>query len=264
MFKLRVSPILIGFFVCVIVAFPVRSDEIRFLHHFNDMEPDLALGNANPVAATAKIVDNGWNFYGNAAGSGLEVVNGVRLDFNSEDNIDWHLGSLEFWVMPYVDLRDATNHKFFCTPFGHDTHQTFHIWKTACCEDLRFRVNNQGVNLDAVWGGAGDWEAEDWHHIAATWDNDGEGLILYTDGEVVATKPAAVWEFDAGYDVFSVGGQGGATTTNGVIDELVIYDYVVSEEEVMERFNATKPLRDKAPVEARGKLTTTWGRLKDR
>ena len=106
-----------------------------------------------------------------------------------------------------------------------------------------------------------DWKAKEWHHIAATWDNDGGGMIVYADGEVVGTNPAAIWELDPGYDVFSVGGQGGSTTTNGIIDELIIYNYVLSEDEVKEHFNSIRPLGDVA-VEATGKLATTWGRLK--
>ena len=118
--------------------------------------------------------------------------------------------------------------------------------------------------MDAVWAGIAEWKAKERHHIAATWsiERDG-GLVLYADGELVASNAAAMWEFDPGHPVFSVGGQGGAITTNGVIGELVIYNYVLSEEEVKEHFNAVRPLGDGAAVEAVDKLATTWGHLKD-
>ncbi len=265
MFKLRVNSILIGFFVCIIVAFPIRAedeDEVLFLHHFEELEPDFALGDPVPVEATAKIVDDGWNFHGNSPGSGLEVVAGVRLDFNVEGNIDWNLGTLELWLMPYVDLADGTNHKIFCSPIGHDDPKAIHLWKTGCCDDLRIRHRDDINNMtEAVWPGAADWEEKDWHHITVTWDNE-VGLNLYADGELVASSNAS-WESDEPYPTFSIGGQGGAATTNGIIDELVIYNYVLSEEDVMERFQATNPLKDSSAVEASGKLTTTWGKLKD-
>ncbi len=46
------------------------------------------------------------------------------------------------------------------------------------------------------------------------------GLQLYADSELVASSNAS-WENDPGYATFPVGGQGGAVTTNGVIDGLV-------------------------------------------
>jgi hypothetical protein len=225
----------------------------------NDVGP--ALGDPNPVQATAKIVPGGWDFRGKFPGSGVEVLNGTRLDFNAAGNIDWNIGSVEFWVMSYSDMRDATNHKFFCTPIGHGTDEAVHIWKTAVADDLRIRVVS-GTNMDAVWAGVAEWKAKEWHHIAATWDHEDEGLNLYADGELVASNPAAMWEFKPGYATFSVGGQGGTVTTNGIIDELVIYDYVLSEEEVKEHFNAVQPPGDKAAIETDDKLATTWGSLK--
>lgn len=261
MLSFRISPVLMVLFVFITAAFFVKADEITFLHHFEDMEADLALGDPNPVQATAKIVD-GWNFHGQASGSGLEVVNGTRLDFNAAGNIDWNVGSLEFWVMPYVDLRDAINHKFFCTPIGHDTDEAVHIWKTGAADDLIFRVKFNGQSLNAAWPDAAGWKAKEWHHIAATWDHEEEGLTLYADGELVASNPVAIWEFDPGYATFSVGGMGGKTTTNGVIDELVIYDYVLFEEEVRASFNAIRPAGTKTAVEAGDKLATTWASIK--
>lgn len=263
MLKLYISPVLIAFSLATVSAFPARSDEIIFLHHFEDMKPDLALGDPNPVQETAKIVDDGWHFHGNSPGSGLEVINGTRLDFNAESNIDWNLGSLEFWVMPYGDMDDATNHKFFCTPTGHDNPDAVHIWKTAMFDDLRFRLRDDANQMtEAVWAGASEWKGKEWHHIAVSWDNE-RGLNLYVDGERVASS-IATWECDPGFETFSVGGQGGSLTTNGVIDELVIYDYVISEEYVKERFDAVRPLGSKMAIESGDKLITTWARLRDR
>lgn len=263
MFRFRFSLVLMGVLLFAAAVFPVKADEIRFLHHFEDMKQEIALGDPNPVANTAKIVDDGWNFYGVSPGSGLEVVNGTRLDFNAEGNIDWNVGSLEFWIMPYVDLKDATNHKFFCTPMGHDDPNAFNIWKTGAFDDLRFRLRDDvNAMTEAVWPGASGWKAKEWHHIAVSWDNE-VGLRLYADSELVASSNAS-WENDPGYATFSVGGQGGSVTTNGVIDELVIYDYVIEEEYVKERFEAIRPLKDPAAIEAESKLVTTWGRLRDR
>lgn len=260
MFKSCASVVSIGFLLLIAVV-SVRSDEIRFLHHFDSMTPDLALGDPNPVAETA-LIDDGWNFYGGAPGSGIKVTNGTRLDFNAADNIDWNLGSLEFWFMSYDDMDDSTNHKLFCTPIGHDNPKAVHIWKTAMFNDLRFRLrDNANLMTEAVWVGSSEWKAEEWHYIAVSWDNE-VGLNLYADGEPVASSTAQ-WESDPGFETFSIGGQGGSSTTNGVIDELVIYDYVISEEYVKERFSAAKPLGTGIAVESGNKLVTMWGRLKD-
>ena len=128
--------------------------------------------------------------------------------------------------------------------------------------DLRFRLRDDINQMtEAVWAGSSGWKAKEWHHIAVSWDNE-DGLRLYADSELVGSS-IATWECDPGFETFSVGGQGGTLTTNGVIDELVIYDYVISEDYVKERFNAVKPLGDEAAIEAPGKLVTSWGRLRE-
>ena len=74
MLKFYISSVLVVF-MSITVAFFVKAEEeeIIFLHHFRDMEPDIAMGDPNPVQATAKIVDGGWNFRGISPGDGLEV-----------------------------------------------------------------------------------------------------------------------------------------------------------------------------------------------
>ncbi len=84
---------------------------------------------------------------------------------------------------------------------------------------------------------------------------------MYVDGEMAASSNAN-WKNDPGFATFSIGGQGGTLTTNGMIDELAIYDYVITDEYVNERFKAVTPLGEKVAVEVTYKLTTTWGGLK--
>ncbi len=110
--------------------------------------------------------------------------------------------------------------------------------------------------------GGGDWVLDQWYHLA--WTLDGRHEIVYVDG-------INIGEFDKpnegtrpGTHTLDIGRrQGGGLPLQGAVDEVAVFNAVLSEEDVqacmdkgLERalgFSAIEPL---------GKLTTTWGQIK--
>lgn len=102
--------------------------------------------------------------------------------------------------------------------------------------------------------------ADEWIHMAATWD--GSEALIYVNGEL----DAAV----AGGGVIDVSGEpsldiGFRRTSQsswyeGIIDEVFIFNEVISEDEIKDYM---KGFKDVLAVEPGGKLTSKWGELKD-
>lgn len=99
---------------------------------------------------------------------------------------------------------------------------------------------------------------EEWTHITMIYDVEDSVKVLF-NGEVVgesAPKPAAVVDVDGS---IMVGARHpGQENFAGVIDEVAIYNRVLSDAEITRDMEAVGG----APVEASGKLASTWGELK--
>jgi hypothetical protein len=100
-------------------------------------------------------------------------------------------------------------------------------------------------------------EANAWYHIIYTTDTAANELKLYVDGELVAEGVAGAQPENM--DERRIGSEHNGRYLNGMIDNVRIYDRVLSEEEVMQNFGAKS---DQLPVEPAEKLSTTWGALK--
>lgn len=111
--------------------------------------------------------------------------------------------------------------------------------------------------------GKSDVQSTEWQHLVLTWSS-GEQLALYYDGELdddpTHNAAAAVGTTASATKLLIGKGakDNNGTSWAGLIDEVRIYDRVLTENEIAEL--ATGVL----PVEAKGKLTTTWGNIKDK
>ena len=113
----------------------------------------------------------------------------------------------------------------------------------ADCRDL-----NIGDNI----------QDETWHFLAGTWD--GTTIKLYIDGEL-NKELECKGTLNPNDDPLFIGARGGTQRfVNGALDEIKIYNYPLTEEELltdMENPNA-------AVVLPQDKLTTTWAHIKTR
>ena len=98
---------------------------------------------------------------------------------------------------------------------------------------------------------------ETWHFLAGTWD--GTTIKLYIDGEL-NKELECKGKLTANNEPLFIGARGGNQRfVNGALDEIKIYDYALTQDEL--RMDMENPVADVLP---QGKLTTTWARIKIR
>lgn len=130
-------------------------------------------------------------------------------------------------------------------------------------------VANNVLTFDTGWvgqfGGIAVVNDGEWRHVGATVEIvDGEDAIqFYVDGELDGLGQMNVNEFPPiDEDLVMIGLDGRADLEfppfTGLIDEVGIYDRVLTEDEMAQNAAATTGLA----VEAQGKATTTWAGLK--
>ncbi|RKU19532.1 hypothetical protein C6501_01345 [Candidatus Poribacteria bacterium] len=103
-----------------------------------------------------------------------------------------------------------------------------------------------------------NWKIGQWYHFAGTFD--GKTLRVYIngqlEGEAANNKPIAPSNLE-----LWIGGDDNGRATDwfpGKIDEVRLYDKTLSEAEIQ------RVMDTPADVQARGKLTTTWAKIKAR
>lgn len=100
-------------------------------------------------------------------------------------------------------------------------------------------------------------EAEKWYHIIYTTDTNANELKLYVDGELKQTGNSGATKKNM--NERRIGSEHNGRWLNGMIDNVRIYNRVLSADEVMQNFESKS---DQLPVEPADKLSTTWGALK--
>ena len=122
-------------------------------------------------------------------------------------------------------------------------------------------ISNGGIDSSSVRGGT--WEMDEWSFVALT--HDGNTLVLYVDGEVVADLKVGEPDFTQQHDGGSIwltrwkGGVG--WDFSGVLDEVVIFNEALSEENL--NTIMTAGIEKALAVSPTNRLTTTWGDIKE-
>ena len=97
-----------------------------------------------------------------------------------------------------------------------------------------------------------------WHFLAGTWD--GDDIRLYIDGELEA-EMTCKGKLKPNNDPLFIGARGGSGRfLTGVLDEIKMYNYALTKEELLK--DMVEPVT--LDVNAHGKLATVWARLKTR
>ena len=102
-----------------------------------------------------------------------------------------------------------------------------------------------------------------WHHVATTYDSETGVQKMYVDGELASEGPLelANLKIQPGTGTSEIGNRHEWTQPfDGIIDELCIYDVVLTQDEIQESMNSL----GKTAVEPSGKLAATWGNIKMR
>jgi len=103
-----------------------------------------------------------------------------------------------------------------------------------------------------------DWapELDTWYHLAVTMKST-DKLFFYRDGEVIKESPyPGAIPAGAGNSILVGKGNGATENFGGVVDEVMIFNTVLSQTDVQGLTSVT------SPVQPSGKLAVAWGRLK--
>ena len=110
--------------------------------------------------------------------------------FDNEDSLSYlasgHIhpnqGAIEFWLKPLWNGDDEQSYVFF--EIGDSWFNRFRIIKDGA-NNFRFMAWSSKVEYDVACN-VGDWVANDWHKVRATWDHD--TLSLYLDENLCDTQ----------------------------------------------------------------------------
>ena len=120
-----------------------------------------------------------------------------------------------------------------------------------------------------AWGGpiAGPEVTDgDWHHFAGVIGQK-TGMVLYLDGQKIAQEAYAKPSLNPNPALLRIGdGSAGGHQLDGVLDEVAIFNIPLEEADITNIMENGLEVATglKAPVESLGKLTGTWGQIKDK
>jgi hypothetical protein len=100
-------------------------------------------------------------------------------------------------------------------------------------------------------------EEKKWYHIVYTTDTKANELKLYVNGDLVDQGVAGATPENM--DERRIGSEHDGRFLTGKVDEVRIYNRVLSEDEVKQNFQVTS---NKLALAPKGKLTLTWGTIK--
>jgi hypothetical protein len=188
-------------------------------------------------------------------GKAAPMEAGVRLAYPSKGNVNPGSGSVLVWIKPHWqgrragELAPGSRGIFDCGTADRDNSDVY----------LAYFPHIPGIaaTFDALrkqeWHGqSSPWLADNWHHVAMTWDCTA-GIHLFCDGTEVMHK-IVTWRPKPISPYFSVGsGYRFANSISGLVDELFIYDRPLSHGEVLRIFDG-RPVR--CPRSRSAHLTT--------
>jgi hypothetical protein len=202
-------------------------DGLLFHAAFEDtLKPSFAQGSDAATCDESSFVDG-------VVGKAVEV-GGDGYSFHPSDNFSYGRGTVSFWVNPAWQGSDplpsgarglftAVNFVLCYEPPPGKARFFFMTGTTKAPEGF---VWDYGVASDNPH----DWKAGEWHHVLATWDAETGAKSLYFDGEL-ASAGVTPWirpgSFLPGEKIFL-----GAKNGPGTYDELMIWDRVLTGEEI--------------------------------
>ena len=153
-------------------------------------------------------------------------------------------GSMEMWLKP-DSVWSAGKNRFLFDAGGYPQ---WVLYKSATEDGLEFYIGSPGVPMFSTpgWG----WQAEKWYHIAITWDNAGSGensgeTWFYVNGKQIGDE----WGRHKGKNISTpalrdstrIAGGTGLEGVDGTVDEVAVYNRVLSKDEFEQHYRMGKP-----------------------
>ena len=155
-------------------------------------------------------------------------------------NLDKARGTLSFWYKPaFPDRKGAAYVLVSSGGSGKHARNILRIW--VWNHRIRFDITRTQGRRSYCVSRITDWEAGRWVHIAGTWDNT-SGIALCVDGKKTAESSVTWAPVDTKQLIIgslNTSGSGRYGPAGAVIDELKVYDAVLSAEQVAADYHGT-------------------------
>jgi sugar lactone lactonase YvrE len=160
---------------------------------------------------------HGTSFVQGRYGEGVLVDDSDTLTYATPGNLNRTAGAIEFWVQPTRAEAGGEIHVFFEINYMDTGIQIVRHGGG----NLHFLIFTP-TSLTDIYAPTGHWRSGEWHHVAATWQDN--RMNLYVDGLDQASSHSASPPETLG-EIFNVGSApGGIWQANAVLDELRISD----------------------------------------
>ena len=160
----------------------------------------------------------GTEFVSGRYGQGVLVDGSDSLVYAAAGNIALTQGAVEFWLRPNWPGNDQESHTFF--EVGDGWFNRLRVMKDGA-NNLRFMVWDSTTEY-GVATNVSHWQAGEWHHVAATWQDT--TIALYVDGVLVGSESNAHVPDVLGSQIYVGSATWEGQQADAVIDELRISD----------------------------------------
>jgi hypothetical protein len=225
-----------------------------------ELEPDVNTllllhfdGSADGVNGETPVVNTATSYVEGVHGQAIRGGDSSDLAFLADGELDQEQGTFEAWVKTRWAGNDLENRTLFYYQWGNgmllekDGGRHWVMLKDFAPPEF--------LNSGLGWF-AGNWQAEQWYHIAFTWSpTESE---IYVNGRRVSQRSHDVGVFPVTDTVFRLLGDGGGRRFLGDVDELRISDRVRSSQEIFESFLAGTDVQGFVLDQPEAELYPTW------
>jgi concanavalin A-like lectin/glucanase superfamily protein len=243
--------IVIGLFMISIDGASAKALGIWLLDDEGEVATDFT-ENGNDGKLSAGV---NWSEDAQVGGS-IEGAGGGWIDIPNSESLTRATGP--FTMMAWVKTKAPGQYGIFAksadAPVSHQDWGLY-VWDGF----VRFAGNWPEAWTDAKFTSKNPVEVDRWTHLAVTWGD--AKLIIYIDGEL---DTAFDWDdnFKDTEVSITIGADlaGGDEPINGFIDEVAMFDEVLSKEDIQK---AMAGIENFLAMEPSGKLPITWGAVKE-
>jgi hypothetical protein len=192
-------------------------------------------GNGNSGTMTGTFTENDWvtGKYGSALNFHESTNDYISVTDSSSLDITNTI-TLAAWVKPNFDQTRSNPGSIIDKSTNNDN--TYRLMYQSSENDYRFRLPGLSANCDTL---GLTWNSGEWHYIAGTYD--GSNMRIYYDG-VLQNTCSQTGSISTNNDDLLIGDYSdSAWSWDGVMDEIRIYNYARTQEQIISDMNAGHP-----------------------
>ena len=197
---------------------------------------------------------SGVTFEPGILGQGVVVDSSDVLRYATAGNFHAPAGTIEFWIKPRWNGTDPTNYSFFGMGNAPYSDGSIVIQKDGA-SNLIYNANSPH---GFFFAGIQSWTANQWHHVAITWEVPGT-MRMFVDGRERSSRPASFLDvISLVPPTMTVGGFNATQQANAVIDEMRISNAPRTAQEIYSRFVSALTVNSISVSTITTNLWKTW------